>query len=211
MINKALYQQSPNIGIFSNSNNHTTLMPPTTPESFKKTVEKTLKTEILETTISNSSLIGVFTAMNDKEILTPNSITKIEEKKLKNHFNKVTKLKTKYTAIGNLVSINDNAVATSSVINTDKIGEKNMKIAGYDLVGSCLFVNNEGFLAHRDATPEELNEIEEVFQVEGDVGTVNFGDPYIKTGLIGNDNGLIAGKKTTGPELNRIDEVFILK
>lgn len=211
MIQKATFHQSPNIGIFSNTNNEVTLVPPATSDTFKEKTQETLETEILETTISNSALIGVFTAMNDEKIIVPPTTTEREENKLKEHFKEVVKLQTKYTAIGNLITMNNERTAASKVINTDKIDFKNLDIAGTDLIGSSIFLTDEGFLAHRNATKKELQEIEETFKVEGDVGTVNFGDPHVKTGIIGNKEGILVGDQTTGPELNRIDEIFMLK
>lgn len=211
MIQKTTLNQSPNIGIFSNSNNEVTLIPPTTPEGFRQKIKETLNTEILETTISNSTLIGVFTALNNEKIIVPPTTTEREEKNLQEYFNEVVKIQTKYTAIGNLITMNDTAIAASNIINTDKLNLKNLDVAGTDLIGSCVFLNNEGFLAHREADKEELESIEEVFKVEGEVGTVNFGDPYVNTGILGNDEGILVGNQTTGPELNRIDEIFMLK
>lgn len=211
MIDKALYKKSPNIGIFCNSNNNVTVVPPATPNSFKEKAEKNLGTEILETTVSNSNLIGIFTAMNNEKIIAPPTLTQREKDNFKEHFNEVIQLETKYTAIGNLISMNDHAIAASDIINTDKLNLNELKLAGSELIGSCLFVTNDGYLAHRDASQKELQKVQDVFEVEGDVGTVNFGDPYVKTGMIGNDEGILIGEETTGPELNRVDEIFMLK
>ncbi len=211
MIQKTTFQQSPNIGIFSKSNNEVTLVPPTTPDGYKEKIKETLKTKIVETTISNSSLIGIFTALNDEKIIVPPTTTEREEKKLKEHFDQLVKIQTKYTAIGNLITMNNQAIAASNMIKTDEIDFQNLEIAGTDLIGSCIFLTDKGFLAHRNSTEKELQEIQETFKVEGDVGTVNFGDPYVNTGMIGNEEGILVGDQTTGPELNRIDEVFMLK
>lgn len=211
MIQKTTFQQSPNIGIFSNSNNEVTLVPPATPDGFKEKIKNTLGTQVLETTVSNSTLIGIFTALNDEKIIVPPTTTEREEEKLQGHFNQVIKLQTKYTAIGNLITMNNQSIAASNMINTDKIDFKNLDIAGTDLIGSCIFLTDEGFLSHRNSTKQELQEIQETFKAEGDVGTVNFGDPYVSTGMIGNEQGILVGDQTTGPELNRIDEVFMLK
>lgn len=210
MIDKTYYKQSPNIGVFSKSNNEITLVPPTAPQAFKEKVEDTLKTEIVETTICNSPLIGIFTAFNDEKILIPETVTEMEKKEIKDHFNEVKTVETKYTAIGNLVAMNNKGVAASEYIK-DKIDSTELTVNESDLVGSLLFVTDEGYITHRDTSPEEMNRIDEIYQAEGQVGTVNFGDPYITAGIIGNQQGILVGSETTGPELNRIDEVFMLK
>lgn len=211
MISKAQYKKSSNIGIFAKSNNSVTIIPPRAPESFKRRVKDTLKTELIETTISNSSLIGIFVAMNDETIVVPETTTGREIDRLKDHFSEIRVLESKYTALGNLIAMNNNSIAASEVLEPEKNGFKPLEVGGTDLIGSTLFLTNEGFLAHMDAKKEELEEIENIFGVKGDVGSVNFGDTFVKNGLIGNDEGILVGQQSTGPELNRIDEVFMLK
>lgn len=209
MLDKALYFNSPNIGIFSEANNEVAVVPPEATAKFKKNIGEKLEVKVIETTICNSNLVGVFIAMNDDEVLVPPTATEIEKRKLEKHL-EVVEVDTRYTAIGNLVAMNNQNTAVSHLIKKDVEGEP-IKIAGSDIIGSSLFVTDEGFLAHRETTKKELKKAKNIFEVEGDIGTVNFGDPYVKTGIIGNNNGLLIGQRTTGPELNRIDEVFLLK
>lgn len=209
MLDKSLYFNSPNIGIFSEANNKVAVVPPEATGKFKNTVKETLDVKLIETTICNSNLIGVFIAMNDDVVLVPPTATEREKRKLEKHL-EVVEVDTRYTAIGNLVSMNNNGTAISHLLKKEVKGEI-IRIAGSDIIGSSLFTTEDGFLAHRETSEKELKKAEEVLGVRGDIGTVNFGDPYVKTGLIGNTKGLLVGQRTTGPELNRIDEVFLLK
>jgi translation initiation factor 6 len=121
-------------------------------------------------------------------------------------------LKEKYSALGNLITINDHgAICSTYIKSAEEIMGKRMKIADTNLIGSAVYANNSGFLTHRDANANELKEIETALKVSGDVGTMNFGDPLVKSGIIGNKKGLIVSKFTSGPEMQRIDEVFMLK
>ncbi len=209
MIGRTSYQKSSEIGVFSKSNNEITIVPPTSTENYRKKIKETLKTEIVETTICNSNLIGVFTAMNDKRIILPSTIMEHEKETLENYFEEIEVIDTKYTAIGNLVAMNNNGIATSKFLK-EKVEAPTLEIAGTTLVGSTVFATDKGFLAHRNTKEKEIEKLEETYEVEGKIGTVNFGDPYIKNGIIGNNEGILVGKETTGPEINRIDEVFVL-
>ncbi len=210
LLDKALYFTSPNIGIFSETNNEVAIVPPEAPKKFKEAVKDTLNVKIIETTICNSNLVGIFVAMNDDKVLIPPTTTEREKRNLEKHIEQVEEVETKYTAIGNLVAMNNHGTAISKFLK-NKVEGKTLKVAGSGIIGSSLFVTDEGFLTHRDTLKGELKRIKKILKVEGDIGTVNFGDPHTKTGIIGNKKGLLVGERTTGPELNRIDEVFLLK
>ena len=48
---------------------------------------------------------------------------------------------------------------------------------------------------------EELETIKDVLKIQMDVGTINGGIPFIRSGLLANDNGAVIGNMTTGPEI----------
>jgi len=119
----------------------------------------------------------------------------------------------KFTAIGNLVVSNDKGGIISPKLSRQKkviedvLGVEivKRKIGGHEEVGSCCVATNKGFLVHPDAEAE-LKELEGFFQVSGNVGSVNFGFPYPKAGLVANSYGYLTGRNTSGIELGRIDE-----
>ena len=53
-----------------------------------------------------------------------------------------------------------------------------------------------------------MKKIQEFLKVKVDVGTTNYGSPFVKAGLLVNSNGFIASEISSGPELGRIAEVF---
>jgi len=210
MIGRAKYQKSSEIGVFSKSNNEITLVPPAASKNYKQKIKNVLDTDIVETTVCNSNLIGVFVAMNDNRIILPSTIMPHEEETLKEYFDELEVINTKYTAIGNLVAMNNNGIAVSRFIKED-INAPSLEVAGTTLVGSTVFTTDKGFLAHRNTKEKEMKALEDTYKIEGKVGTINFGDPYVKNGIIGNNEGILVGGETTGPEVNRIDEIFMLK
>lgn len=204
MIALADYNRSPHIGIFCAANDDYAIIPLGAQKSFEKIVRETLGVDIIRTSLLGSSLVSIFCALNNKKIIVP----AIAEEKaiLAEHFD-VIEISEKYTAVGNLVAMNDKGIVASRYIAELADAEK-VTVANSDLVGSCLCVSNSGFLAHRDADRTELKIIEGALGVRGDVGTVNFGDPFVKSGLVANKRGVVAGFSTSGPELGRIHEVF---
>ena len=75
-------------------------------------------------------------------------------------------------------------------------------------IGSCMILNKEGCLVHRDASEKDVDEISKTLSLKTDIGTVNTGSPYVRTGLIANSNGYIMGNDTTGVEMQRIDSTL---
>ncbi len=81
-------------------------------------------------------------------------------------------------------------------------------VADLEVIGSAAVATNKGCLCHRDTTEEEIKLIEKLLKVKADVGTVNYGTPFIKAGILVNSNGVVFSEQSTGPEMGRIDEIF---
>jgi len=212
MIIKSDFNGSPHIGVFCLLNDHIALVPYSTPARFEHLLKSELGVEVVRTTLAGTPLLGIFACMNNSKIIIPDVIEKEEIKVLKDHVSEIIILKERYTALGNLISLNDHGAVCSRYIKSiDEIPAKRIRVADSDLIGSAIYSNNHGFLAHRDASQKELEEIHAVLRVKGDIGTLNFGDPLVKSGIMGNKKGILVGKFTSGPEMQRVDEVFMLK
>ena len=212
MISKADFNGSPHLGIFCAVNDDIALVPYAATQKFTRLLKEKLGVEPVRTNIVDTQLIGIFVCLSNSQAVVPDILEKKELKIIKDHVSEVIVLKEKYTALGNLISLNDRgAVCSRYVKNAEDIMGRKMRVANTDLVGSAIYANNNGFIAHRDASPKELKEIESVLGVRGDVATLNFGDPFVKSGIIGNSRGVIVGKFSSGPEVQRADEVFMLR
>ncbi len=77
-----------------------------------------------------------------------------------------------------------------------------------DIIGSMCIATNKGFLLNMHAKKEDFEFVKEHLKVDGDIGTVNFGSPFVKSGIIANSKGVLVGDQTTGPEISRIDEAL---
>jgi translation initiation factor 6 len=88
------------------------------------------------------------------------------------------------------------------VLNVSKF--RKGSIAGIPTVGSVAVITDKGGVVHPDVSDDELEGLSKFFEVPLDVGTVNFGVAFIKTGLVANNYGALVGERTTGPEIMRI-------
>jgi translation initiation factor 6 len=212
MIIKADFNGSPHIGVFCLVNDNLAIVPYSISKKLEEHLKKGLDVDIVKTSLSGTPLLGIFACLNNSKIIIPDIIEKEEIKILKDNVPEVIVLEEKYCALGNLITVNDHgAVCSKYIKNIEDVSGRHISVGNTDLVGSAVYANSAGFLAHRDATQKELEEIGSVLKVRGDIGTLNFGDPLVKSGIIGNKRGVIVGKYTSGPEMQRVDEVFMLK
>ncbi len=208
MITRADYNGSPHIGVFCLVNDNHAFVSPSISKKLEKEIKEKLEVDVIKTTIAQSGLIGVLMAANNKKAILPSIIEKEEKKRIEDFFSEVIVISKKSTAVGNLIAMNDRGMAISTALS-EELKKEGLKIAGTDLIGSAVYVNNIAFIAHRDAEENEIKKLEKIFKVPGGIGTVNMGDPFVKSAIIGNKKGLIVSTQTTGPELNRIDDIFI--
>jgi translation initiation factor 6 len=129
----------------------------------------------------------------------------------------VARLKSKYTAIGNLILANDKGAIVSNlfkgevdqdIIDTLGVPLQSMSIGGFIQVGSMMVATNAGAIVHPKASDAEINSVSEILQVEAEPATVNGGSPFISSGIIANFSSVIVGNLTTGPELIMISRAL---
>lgn len=180
-----------------------------------------LEVPTIKTNIYGTNLLGMFCAGNSNGLLVPYFIEneKIHwiKKQLKEHGVDINiqKVDDTYTALGNLVAANDKAAIISTEFKHHKVFEDALgveavkrDIARHKEVGACCKTTNKGFLAHAETSADELKEIEKILKVPGKEGTINFGFPFVGSGLIANSHGYITGLRTSGIELGAIDDAL---
>ncbi|AWS00050.1 translation initiation factor IF-6 [Metallosphaera hakonensis] len=211
---------SDNIGVYIFTNNKYTIIPPNLDNQSKSILQENLKTELIETTVADSFLNGVFIAGNNQSILLPRIVREGELRKIKEQAKDITVeiVDVRATALGNIILANDRGAlvypefsdAEMSAIGK-ALGVKEIRkgtIAQVMVVGSAGVITSKGGLVHVEASEEELKTLSSLFGVNLEVGTVNFGSAFVRSGMVVNDNGILVGSSTTGPEILRIQRAF---
>jgi translation initiation factor 6 len=218
VIHKYDVYRSPNVGLFSRTNNDTLLLPFGFAETKAKKLKEYLDVEkIIHVSIAGTRLIGPMTVMNNNGILLPYTVSDDEIRILKQTGLNVDRLKSKFTAIGNLISANDKGALVSNLFKGE--ADQNIKdilgvplqtfsIGGYVQVGSMIVATNAGAIVHPMANDSEISRISEILQVEAEPATVNGGSPFLSSGIIANFSSVIVGNLTTGPELIMISRAL---
>lgn len=206
------------MGLFSRTNNDTLLLPFGFAETKAKKLKEYLDVEkIIHVSIAGTRLIGPMTVMNNNGILLPYTVSDDEIRILKQTGLNVDRLKSKFTAVGNLISANDKGALVSNLFKGE--ADQNIKdilgvplqtfsIGGYVQVGSMIVATNAGAIVHPMANDSEISRISEILQVEAEPATVNGGSPFLSSGIIANFSSVIVGNLTTGPELIMISRAL---
>lgn len=209
------------LGLYGFATDTYSLVPFGVKEELKDEMNKTLNVLPVETTISGSVLIGVLSCGNSKTLLVPYNIRQKELDTLKSALDpeiEIIEVKSKYTALGNLILINDKGVLVSNKFEKEAINQLKDslsievevgEILNSPLVGTMAMCTNKGALTHPLTSEEEKEALRSLLGVRIDLCTVNRGVPYPRVGIIANSKGALIGKDTTGPESMRIFEVLL--
>ncbi len=219
LIERMSYRGNPNIGVYIFANDRIAIIPRDADVKFVQAIQNILHVPIVKTSIGDMEIIGILVAGNNKGIILPHIVKEYEYSAIKSLFDgNISIVKTRFTALGNICLANDFAAYISTIAYDEikdvardtlevEVVEKGL-IADIPTVGSAAYINNVGGIVHPDASEKELEFLANLFRIRIDIGTVNFGVGFIKSGLAGNSHGLLVGVKTTGPEIMRLSKVF---
>jgi translation initiation factor 6 len=211
--------KSPNIGLFVRANDRIMIVPFGFAETKTTKLMEYLQVEDeVYTSIGGTRLIGPMAVMNNNGILVPSiaSDDEIDILRKASGLN-VERLRSKFTAIGNLISTNDNGALLSPLFEgeidqqvQDILGVPvhSMTVGGFIQTGSMVVSTNTGAVVHPRCTEEEIKVIAEALQVEVEPVTVNGGVPFVSSGIIANSKSVIVGSLTSGPELIMLSRAF---
>jgi translation initiation factor 6 (eIF-6) len=85
---------------------------------------------------------------------------------------------------------------------------KQAKISELCTLGSLAKGNDMGFLVSPDIKDYEKKFLNKNLGVQITTGTVNFGSPYVSSGIVCNSHGFIIGDSSGGPEVQNADEAL---
>ena len=152
---RAKFNGDPNIGLYGFATDDYCLLG-VCPEKISAKIRSTLNTDIKITTITGTEFIGLFAAGNRNGIVLTKIIEDHELKKIKSLGINLKVIKSKETALGNLILCNDNGCIISERLKKykrvieDALGcEVELgRIANLDIVGSVSLANNRCCLCH---------------------------------------------------------------
>lgn len=206
---------NPNLGVYISVTDKLAIVPFNLPVIMENSIKEALEVEIIRSSIAGSNLNGALSVGNSKGFIVSPYTTDKEIDNLESNGITISKIPDKYTAVGNIIALNDNgAIATPLLSDSSvriiedvlKIRVERSSIADSNIIGSLATVTNKGALLHPKTTTDEIKFAEEIFEVPANIGTVGRGISLVGACSIANSFGAIVAENTTGPEMTRIEE-----
>ena len=208
---------NPNVGVFTLATDDLAIVPYNLLDEKADIIKETLDVDVVKSSISGSSLIGSLAVVNSNGMVVSPHVLDREVKQFEELGINVATVPGKYTALGNIIAANDKGAIVSPFLSDEAIHiiEETLDVnveatsmVGSDIIGSLIQVTNKGFLISSKAVKSEISFAQEVFGVEGDIGTVGRGIALVGACSIANSNGAIVAKDSTGPEMARVEEAL---
>jgi translation initiation factor 6 len=206
---------NPNVGLYGFcTDRYCLLAQEFTAEQVEK-IRAVLQVPVHQLRIANSSLIGALVTGNTNVLLVPHTCHERELSLLKELKIPFKIIQTKLTALGNNILCNDTGALVNKEFSADtkKIIRQALNVTLHpgdigksDVPGSCVVHNTHGAVIHAFASPEEITEVQNLLNIKCTRATVNFGSPYVKSGLLANSHGMVIGDTSTGVEIENIYE-----
>lgn len=203
--------RSPNIGIFLRANDKSILVPKGIATTKAEKLAKDLEVHACHTSVGGTRLLGPLVAMNNKGILVSRMAEDYEIREIASHTGlTVTRLESRFTAVGNLVAANDHGAVVSPILEPhavrqveDALGTQSivLPVGEFSQVGAMIVATNSGAAVSPKANERQGEEIAKVLNVETSASSVNGGIPFPASGVVANSKNAVAGYLTTGPEL----------
>lgn len=210
--------RGPNIGIYTKVNDEKIFLPRGFAKSKAAHLEEYLNAEALYTSVANTRLMGALMVINNHGIILPNTISETELAFYKKYTDlNVSILDTKFTALGNMISVNDKGGVVSPIIPKNEIKQISdaldveiiqKRIAGYNQVGAMMIATSHGGIIHPETDEEDIRKISDVLGVDMEPATINGGIPFVASGVLANNKSIVVGSFTSGPEIMMLTRAF---
>jgi len=188
-----------------------------------RTIEDTLNVPLVVQRIFEEDLVGCLVAANSNGILVPaetfdNEIQSLKEK-LDLNIARIDFKGTYSNALGNIILVNNykaviheefyrkNRETIRDIEDTLDVEVIPIQSSVTNAIASYAVANSRGLVVSPLFPPEEIEQLREALGIPKTrvlVGTINTGNPIVRSGCVTNDYGVLVGNKTTGIELTRI-------
>ncbi|MBN1275470.1 translation initiation factor IF-6 [Candidatus Woesearchaeota archaeon] len=211
------FNGTPNVGLFGITTDDYVLLGKDVPEAHDQDIEKALQHPIKRITIAGTSLIGVFCQWANGKLLIPQITFDQERQALEQAGIPYTIIKTKLTCLGNNIIHSSKAGLLNPDFKDEEVEAiqealgvpcERSRIMEIEALGAVGVIRDGKGLFHRDIPPVTVKELEEKLGIAITLGTVNMGNPYIKSGLLLGEQGFIIGDASGGPEITNADEAL---
>lgn len=210
--------RGPNIGIYTKVNDEKIFLPRGFAKPKAAHLEEYLKAEAHYTSVANTRLLGALMVLNNHGMLLPNTISETELEFYKKYSDlNVEILDTKFTALGNMICVNDKGGVVSPIIPKEQVKKIEdvldieiiqKRIAGYNQVGAMMVATSSGGIIHPETDEGDIKKISDILGINVEPATINGGIPFVASGVLANNKSIVVGSFTSGPEIMMLTRAF---
>lgn len=207
--NRYDFRGDPNTGMFAATNSELML----SPQGF----EPDLGLETVDCRIAGTGFVGMFAASGPDGFLLPDVVRERELESLRDTGAEFSVMKSRDTALGNLVLSNSSGAYASPALSDKQqqieealgVPVEFGTVGGVPSPGACGVANGRGAVLHREASESEAEKVKEALGLEQvDIGTINTGSPFVGGGAVVQGEEVVTGENTSGPEIGRLDRTL---
>ncbi|MDE1865429.1 MAG: translation initiation factor IF-6 [Candidatus Micrarchaeota archaeon] len=202
-------------GVFCSASDRLILVPLSLSRKEREVLSSTLHAEIVDASVGESNLVGLFSKVNSSGIILSNLTTDSEVRTIRDRSGgrNVEVLHSSINAIGSNILANDRIAIVNEEYSdvalkqiSDVLGVETVRAeaGGFKTVGANNILTNSGLVINNRATDLDQSAWEEMTGFKTIRTTANTGALAIGLAAVANSNGVVAGEETTGFELNRI-------
>jgi translation initiation factor 6 len=202
-------------GVFCTASDRLVFAPFDLTSKERSILSATLHAEIIEISLGESNLVGLFARANSNGIIVSNLASEMEVSEIKGKAKglNVEVLHSDINAIGSNILANDKIAIVNEEYDhratkqiSDVLGVEVIRsiIGGFRTVGANNILTNRGLVINNRATDLEQKEWETMTGFKSIRTTANTGSLAVGLASVTNSTGVVAGEETTGFELNRI-------
>ncbi len=213
--------KDPNIGLYNVCNDNIAITGLELDDKEKKELKDSMDVEIYKISVLRTNLVGIFTILTNDYLLYPSALYDDEKEALKKIASDIgiehLEINTKYTAIGNIIAINGKRILISD--NLDKSIYNELRDLGFnvntieipyvDVVGQLIVTWDNLAIISPLIDENTEQDIVKYLKIKKYVKTtVNFANPFVRSGILMNEKAILVGRTTTGPELANLSELI---
>jgi len=207
---------SPNIGVYCFADETIAIVPPGLTQHKISQFADTLGVNVCSTTVGGSTLVGALVTGNSNAVLVPHTIRDYELNRIQ-AFRKVVVVDSKWTALGNVVLVNDNGAlihpdASEEIVRAVSDELKLQPVRGtlgsLPFVGALGIATKKGALLSPKTSEQERAVAGSALHVDADLSSTNGGVPFVKSGILANSKGAVVGPLTRGAELMQVSRTL---
>lgn len=216
-LKRTSFNGNPNVGLYGVVTDELILVGKEVPDDKDDMLEDILGKPVKRVSIAGTGLVGVFCLWHEGKLLVPGIAFDHELETLEDAGVTYEVIETDLTCLGNNVLVGQKSALAHpdfSDAELDSISDalglpiERATITDIEAVGAVGIMREEKGLFHRDIPPKAVKELESQLGLTITQGTVNMGNPYVKSGMLVSRQGFIIGDASGGPEVKNADEAL---